>query len=294
MRIRNQGPRQRRGATPVWLICVLLAAGASWLITNLNRSAEAAGYTILDPSRVSLELDWGTSGLPPEWSKIVAFRLSRLGDVSTLDAELVQTVQEELRNLPFVREVGEARVAWPDGLDVQVRMREPVACVCLGEDYLPVSSDGVVLPGHRFTPPDFGRGLLPVIGPLDRAFLDVRAGDVLQESRHLDALSVALSMRVHLSQRQLNLIGPVVIDANEAARAAVDEPGIRLRLEEGRTVFFGRAPRAGAPGELPEELKWSNLMQAMATLEGGAEWSDWDLLDIRWDTPTLRPRIGYQ
>jgi len=285
----------RRGATPLWLSCVLVAAGLSWAVGRLQASSEAAGFTRLDPRRVAIELPAGTAGLPAEWNRIVALRLSRLGELSTLDEELAASVVAELETLPFVREVGEARVVWPDGLDVDIRLREPVACVCLGEDYLPVASDGVVLPGYRDRPPDLGRGRLPVIGPLDAATLDLRPGDRLQEERHLDALSVAVSMRRHLSRPELGLLGPVVIDAEEAWRAAVDEPGTRLRLEEGRTVYFGRPPRHGAPGELPAKRKWANLMSAVAGLEeGGPGWTDWDLLDLRWDTPTLRPRVGYR
>lgn len=276
---------------------LLAGAGLAWTVAKLETSTEAAGYSVVDPRRVAFDLPAGDAGLPPGWEAIVAAKLARLGELSTLDEDLLDEVRAELETLPFVREVGEARVLWPDGISVPVRLREPVACICLGEDYLPVASDGVVLPGYWSSPPDFGRGLLPVIGPLDDAFRQARPGDVLDEPRHLDALSVAVSMREHLSLATLGDLGPVLIDASRADEAAVDVPGTILLLEEHRKVYFGRPPSAGAPGELPEAQKWAHLARAVDLLDpdapaGGPD--DWDLVDVRWDGATLRPRLGYR
>lgn len=278
------------------MVCAIAVGAASWAAANLQESADSAGFTVVDPSRVTLELPAGTEGLPAEWSRIVAYRLSLLGEMTTQDPELGERVAEEMADLPFVIELGEPRVIWPDGVEVPMRLREPVACICIGEDYLPVSSDGVVLPGLRSSPPDYGRGLLPVIGPVDGRFLPYRPGDRLEQERDLDAIAVAISMRAELSPGDLHWLGPVVIDATHSQATAVGEPGTRLRLEDGRSVFFGRSPRANAPGELPAELKWRHLMEAMALL-GEEEYGrpkDWDLVDLRWDVPTLRPRLGYR
>ncbi|MFT7486785.1 MAG: hypothetical protein ACI9F9_002641, partial [Candidatus Paceibacteria bacterium] len=158
-----------------------------------------------------------------------------------------------------------------------------------------VSTDGVVLPGYWLDPPEFGRGVLPVIGPLDPFFRQFLPGDRLRETRHLDALSVAVSMREHLSTGDLNVLGPVVIDAQHAERAAIDEPGTRLYLEGNREIYFGRPPSLLAPGELPVAIKWRHLMEGVdLLLSADGEVTDWDLLDLRWDVPNLRPRIGYQ
>lgn len=299
---------KRRGATPVWLVCALFCGGVGWLVATLRASAGEAGFTTVDPARIAFELPAGEAGLPPEWSELAALHLARLGELSALDQGLAPEVAAALEQLSFVREVGEASVLWPDGLSVDVRLREPVACINLGEDFLPVASDGVVLPGYRSGPPDFGRGLLPVIGPVDASFRHFRPGDVLNETRHLDALSVAISMREHLGPGDLSALGPVVIDASRADSAGIREPGTRLWLEAGRKVFFGRPPSHGAPGELPEPEKWRHLMTAVALLsettddrdEGadgqpaGERVRDWDLLDVRWDVATLRPRLGYR
>ena len=284
-----------RGAAPLWMILALAFAGLAWAVGGLRAEANAAGFTRLDPSRVSLDVPSGTDGLPQGWSELIANKIARLGTLSTEDTDLIERVIAELEALPFVREVGEAQVIWPDGLSVQVRVREPLACICLGEDYLALSSDGVVLPGYWPNPPDFGRGILPLIGPLDTSFRDFLPGDVLQEDRHLDALSVAVSMREHLTRGDLSMLGIVVIDASNAAQATIQVPGTRLYIEGGREVFFGRPPSFRAAGELPAAVKWRHLMDAVELLlEPDGEVEDWDLLDVRWDVPTLRPRIGYQ
>ena len=291
---------RRRGAAPLWLLLLLAALAFVWVVTRLEGRAAAAGFGTIDPTRVSLDLPAGTEGLPPSWREVIAARLARHGPRSAGDEDLLEEVRAELAALPFVREVGEARVLWPDGLEVAVRVREPVACVCAGEDYLPVSRDAVVLPGRYPGPPDLGRGLLPVLGPVDGSLRQVRPGDTLLLEHHLDALSVAVSLREHLSLERLAVLGPVVIDAEQARRTAVDEPGTRLLLEEHRVVLYGRTPRQDAPGELPEAVKWTHLARALdllVTVEGvdsGAAPDDWDLLDLRWDEPTLRPGLGYR
>lgn len=294
----RRSPSPRRGGAPLWLLLLIAAAGFAWVVTRLEARAAEAGFARVDPRRVALEHPAGPEGLPSAWSELVAARLARHGARPADDERLLDDVRAELEALPFVREVGEARVLWPDGLSVEVRLREPVACVCAGEDYLPVSSDAVVLPGRYPAPPDLGRGLLPVIGPVDGALRQARPGDHLLQERHLDALSVAVSLREHLSRGTLERLGPVVIDAERARSAAVDEPGTVLLLEEHRIVLFGRTPRQDAPGELAEEVKWGHLVRALDRLEDpgdeGGEAADWDLLDLRWDDPTLRPRIGYR
>jgi len=271
----------------------LLLVTLAWFAGSLRAGASAEGFTRIDPSRVSLQFPFAAGPLPPDWSALIARRLAGLGELSSEDDDLAERVTAELEGLPFVREVGRVEVLWPDGLSLLVRLREPVACICLGEDYLPVAADGTVLPGLCSDPPDLGRGVLPLIGPLDGAFRQHLPGDVLEEERHLDALSVAISMREFLSEGDVDALGPLVIDAERAPLAAVDEPGTRIYMEGSREIFYGRPPRSHAAGELPEGIKWRHLMDAVALLgDSGGEIEDWDLVDLRWDRPTLRPRIG--
>ena len=287
----SSGPK--RGAVPVWLAGGLFAVTCAWIAGGLNESVEQAGFARVDPSRVAFERPGGLDGIPEEWAEILAGRLAELGELSTLEDDLGARIAEEVAYLPFIHEVGEVRVLWPDGVTVEIRLREPVACVRIGTDFSPVSADGVILPGYWAGPPDFGQGLLPLIGPNEGTFDWCLPGDLIEEAHHLDALSVAVSMREHLSPGDFEALGPVLIDARRAAQTSVGEPGVRLRLEGSRDVFFGRAPRADEPGELPAARKWSHLMAAVELLYGN-EASDWDRVDVRWDVPALRPRYVVQ
>lgn len=281
--------RARAGAAPVWLVGGVLLAGLAWAAGGLLQSVRARGYTTVDPSRISIEGTGARAGTPAQWTDHLAAKLAQLGELSTLDDELLAKVTAEIAGLPYVIEVGDAQVVWPDGVTVRVRLREPVACIRTGEDFLTVAADGVVLPGYWTGPPDFGLGLLPVIGPNDGAFDLYCAGDQLEEERHLEALSVAVSMRDFLSPGDLEALGPVLIDSSLAHLASVTEPGTRLFLEDRRFVLYGRTPRAGVDGELPEETKWAHLLLALGYLYL-EEPIDWDMVDIRWDDPTLRRR----
>ena len=292
--MRRTGPAsaralRRRGAVPTWFVVFLGLLACAWVASSLRDSAEARGFHRVDPTRVSLEPSGTSAGIPTEWSAILAAHLARLGELSTLDDALVGRVRDEVSKLAFVAEVGEARVVWPDGVSLEVRLREPVACVQSGQDFMPVSRDGVLLPGYWTEPPDFGLGYLPVLGPSDATFDLALPGELVSERRHLDALSVAASMRDHLTPAEIARLGRYLIDATDADKAGVGEPGTRLWLEERRRVLWGRVPRSMAPGELPEREKWDHVMTAVRYLEAEPP-LDWDLVDVRWDTATLRPR----
>jgi len=260
----------------------------AWAASGLRHSSRAAGFTTIDPLRVAIDAP-GREEVPTVWREHLAARLAALGRLDGSDEGVVDRVRAELEGLPFVIEVGPGRVVWPDGLTVEVRLREAVACVRCGEVFLTVAGDGMVLPGYWSTPCDLGLGLLPVIGPNDGAFDHFAPGDVLTEARHLDALSVAISMREHLTPPELERLGPVVIDAGRASAAGVGEAGTRLELVDRRLVLFGRPPRARAAGELPQEEKWGNLMRAIGYLSAEPP-QDWSLLDVRWDVPAVRFR----
>ena len=62
-------------------------------------------------------------------------------------------------------------------------------------------------------------------------------------------------------------------------------------FEGRRVVHFGRAPGAGAPGELPTEKKWEHVRRALSFLrpENGAR--DWSLVDARWDVADVAWRL---
>lgn len=282
--MRTQAPcPSRTGRVPVWVVCALGAVALDLGLREIRGRVLASGYTTVDARRVGLE--GATTWIVPGWEELLAARLARLGPISTLDAEGLELLRAEVEALPFVRAVGASQVVWPDGLELELDLREPIACLRSGGLFLPVSADGVVLPGTFSRPPDSPRGYLPVIGlgELEGA----GPGDRFELPHHLDALSVAHSLLEHLPADVNRRLGPVVIDSTRAAQAGVDEPGTRLLLEDRRLVLFGRPPSARAAGELPAALKWSHLARGVAALAAGR---DWDLLDVRWDRAELRAR----
>lgn len=279
----------RRAGSPTGLWIALFALAGLVVADEFAADADGRGLTAIDPGRLAFSgpAPW----LADSWERWAAQRLAGLGPVSARDPEGIGLLVREVAALPLVASVGEPRVLWPDGLDLPVELRQPVACIRDGEDFLPVAADGTVLPGRWPAPPDTPRGFLAVIGPLDGSLDGARPGDRLRLERHLDALSVAASQLAHLPPEASRVLGPAVIDATAGRRASVDEPGVRLRLEDRRLVWFGRPPSVDAPGELPAALKWRSLARAAALLRGDDP-RDWDLVDVRWDRPGLRLREG--
>lgn len=276
---------ERRGRVPLWVVLLLGGGLASLACKVLSEDFLDSDVAVIDTRRVAIEgADWAPAG----WSDWLAARLAAHGPISSLDGEGRRVLVAEIEASPFVRSVTAEHVLWPDGLALDVELRRPVASLRTRDGrFRIVAADGMVLPGLWPTPPEHADGVLPVVGPNDGALFDLRAGDELVEERHLDALSVAVSLGVHLSAEELRFLGPVLIDAELARASSVDEPGTRLFLEDWRLVFFGRAPREARPGELPEAHKWAHLRRAIGTLGDGA---DWDLLDVRWDRGRIRYR----
>ena len=286
-------PREGRVALVVGpLLFVALGLGAVLVARHLDRKADQAGFGIVETDRIGLDLEGGSEGwspwLDPTWAELLTERLTRIPSFRADDEAGVQAVLGALAEFSFIEELGVPRVIWPDGLDVPLRLRRPLACIAYQGRFFPVAVDwdgpegprGVILPGGGVTPPTFRGAFLPVIGgvrgPLESVWL---ANPAL-----LGALSVADSMWTDLDPAVARGLGRIVIDAGKDAEASVEEPGTRLELEGGRRVNFGRSPYAGAAGEVPVATKWANLERAMDLLDTG---KDWDLVDLRWDQPVI-------
>ncbi len=284
---------RRGGRVRLWVPLVLLIAGSIWALERLDEPVRAAEFTAIDLSRLRLRPPQGGFS-DPRWEAEFKAVLARVAPPQAHDPESLARVAREIATLPFVLETGTPRVLWPDGLEVPLRLREPVACVRTGQEFRLVAEDGVILPGNWPAPPLLEGRPLPVIGPNDGAFDRRPAGWRLSERRHLDALSVALSMRSGLPAADAATLGPLLIDATRSAATSADEPGTLLELEGQRLVLFGRAPGSGEPGELPDELKWRSLARAVALLraDSPAGVQDWSVADLRWDTPAIRMRDG--
>jgi hypothetical protein len=281
----------RAGRVRWWVPLALLVAGSIWALERLGGPLQAAEFNAIDLQRLRLRPAAG-GFCDPRWVAELGRALARIPQPDARDRGALARVASAIAELPFVAEVGEPRVLWPDGLEVPVRMRDPIACVRGAGGFRLVSEDGRILPGDWPAPPQIQGRPLPVIGPNDGAFDRRPAGARLVERRHLDALAVARSMRQGLPAADAALLGPPLIDATRSAATSVEEPGTLLEYEGQRLVLFGRAPGSGQPGELPDELKWRSLSKAASLLRSDekAAAQDWSVADLRWDTPALRMR----
>lgn len=288
---RSRTPGTTRGSSRQSLAVLVLVLWTATLCgaLGLHRRATQQGFGWIDPQRLSLG-DMGP-GCDPRWSGLFDATTHAFPLLRSDDREGLEALARAIEGLSFVRSVGQPRVVWPDALELELVLHVPVACVPIGERFQTVAEDGTLLPGLWPAPPEI-RGLpLPVLGPLsdgEQLFPFARAGDWLAEPEHLAALDVALSLQEHLDEDGRAALGAVLIDASQVLEASVDEPGIRLELACGRTIWFGRAPTCGEPGELPVALKWSGIERAVALLVEGRPENDWDRLDVRWDHPELR------
>ena len=271
----------QRGRVPTWLVLSLGAAALFFGAEVLGERMYEEGRFEIELDRVLIESPSERAYIPGAWNDYVAARLSRMERVFSDDPEAAARIVTELESLPMFRSVESARVLAPDGLEVEVRLRRIVACVKTGEGFLPVSEDGVILPGFSVSPMSDGVDAAPLIA-WDESLKDLSVGDELSLEQHFDALSVALSMQRHLSSPEVRvLLGAIRIDASGAALASVTHPGVVVYLPEHRAALFGRPPLHAYSGEMPDKLKWAHLSKYL--LEPSSGEGEWEILDIRWD-----------
>ena len=274
----------RRGRVPTWF-ALLLGAGALFTGVELLRQQQYLnGSQLVDTRRAKIVGSEQGASAPPGWSELVAARLSELGPLDVNDPNEIEKVSAALRPLPIFRSVSASRILWPDGIEVDVRLRRAAACIQFDGGFRSVSRDGVVLPGFSISQPVDELGPLPLIAFGDE-LRHLMAGDHLPRDKDFDALSVAVSMQDHLSYEHRALMGEIVISPEESDSTRVGGPAVTLRLKGSRGVLFGRPPIAGHPGELPEKLKWAHLAEYLENYPKAGR--DWAVLDVRWDVPEV-------
>ena len=281
------------GAVPAWVPLALLFVGIFVGLQALERDARSRGLAQIDVTRYRLHT--GSQWLSEAWTDELERVLIETRDLAADDSEAIGAFVERVEKLPFVVEVGQFGIHWPDGLTIPIRMHEPVACVRVGgRDFLPVASDGTILGGYAFAPHEAYGGWLPALGPLD--LLEEEQGPVVPGDRVtvpglLAALEVADSLWRYLDVQDLRELGRVVIDASRPDAPVFDREagtttpqrlpgGVFLDLEQGQRIVFGRPPKPLREGELPVGYKWGHVRSALAATRRGEVWS---LLDVRFD-----------
>jgi hypothetical protein len=282
----------RAALDPRWgLVAIVLAVAATfWFLFSLARDIDAADFTHLDLDAV--RVDSGPGWVDPRWETWVEQRVRELPAMNADDAASPDALRGALEELPFVAEVSEVRVLWPDGVRAELRWREPAACVRTGDGFAVVSVEGVVLPGEWSAPPPRRFGHLPMLAGAAAERGELESGAWLSSPCWEDGLSVARALATTLAADDWIRLGRIVIDAREGREASVEKPGVVLWLEGGRRAYFGRSPNRNEPGELPVERKCASLSRALRLLDDGPTSLDWELADLRWDQPELLPRGG--
>lgn len=278
-----QPARSRLGRVPVWVPPVVCVALAWWAMKVVAADAPQAGFTTVDPALSTLRFD---EPYDQRWNRHLAAALAKLPKTDVEDRHGLERIGDEIALLPFVEQVGEVRVLWPDSLDIPVKLKKPAACVRVRQELLTVAGDGTLLPGGHDVPPHDEQGFLPVLGPNDGRLDNLVPGDKLPAGPHAEALRLSQMMRPELDREASLLLGPMVVDASQEAQASKDQPGVVLRLEERRLVWFGRAPWTSV-GETPLKVKVENMERAARLLEPGPNMKPWTFLDVRWDNPDI-------
>jgi len=277
---------------------LIVLGGALWLWRMTQDQVRSRGVTRVDLTRSVLrpEGPW----VPKQWSRTLRRLVAQEGAVLVDEPRALDSLRAAIEGLPFVAEVGPLRVIWPDGLDLSLRLHEPIACVRLGSKYYPVAMipdeqtvRGVLLPGAADGPHlvDTKQGdfFLPVLAGFDgERARGIAVGEEILDGSVLAALDIADSLATHMNPGQQSLLGRVLIDATEEQAFDGLPGGARLDLEGvgeqayGRRIHFGHAPCEAGPGELPLDLKWAHVL---AALERG-----FDTVDVRFDVAEYHDR----
>ncbi len=274
------------------LSLVLALIAIAWFFLLLVRDVDAANFTRLQSSAV--RVDVGPGWVDPRWQPWTIAALAQLPEMTADSPETRAVLERTLAELPFVAEVGQTRVLWPDGVRIDVRFRQPVACVRVGEAYLTLGDDGIVLPGLWSMPPARETGFVPLLACDPQGRAELAEGARVASPALLDGLAVANALWEHLSKEDWFALGRFVIDARTARLASDVEPGTVMWLEGARRIYFGRSPNLDAPGELPYARKCASISAALVKLAPSETQFDWELADVRWDKPELLPRGGLE
>jgi hypothetical protein len=200
---------------------------------------------------------------PPAWIhtdiRAAAFRNPTLdGPLSLLDADLVPRITNAFAAHPWVAKVTRVSKHYPALVKVELVYRKPVCMVKVPRGLLPVDAEGVLLPSEDFTSTEAAAQYLAVreidrepTGPVGSRWGDARA---------LGGAEIAAAIGDAWKTLRLSSIVPQTEDSAVAA-GRLSEPVFWLTTATGSRIFWGYAPGASAPSELPAVEKVARLQR---------------------------------
>jgi len=123
----------------------LVAVPLGILGSRAMTDARAKGFGALDPGQI--DLDFPQGWVDPRWVDELQRTFVDFGSVPLDDGASLRRLAASIEALPFVAEVADPRISWSAGASFDIRMRRPVACIRVGDRFLAVDEEGVVLAG---------------------------------------------------------------------------------------------------------------------------------------------------
>jgi hypothetical protein len=210
--------------------------------------------------------DW----IPPEWTAEARAVISRHDGFSIFDDDAIAELCNDLKQLPWVRDVREAERGLPRTLKLAIAPRTPIALVETKNSLILVDAEGTVLPPAYF--PASRLENLPRIVKWRGEFAEPDAGARWNDDAVLDGLSVSQRLpdlyfsklatfapEFRISRIDVSNVGGV-IDRKDSEILLVTTGGVRIK--------WGRAPRSAKFGELPVESKFKNLARILQDYPG--------------------------
>lgn len=262
--------------------------GAAWLawIKLQPRIVVASEYRI-GPEQVEVTL-------PPAWIhtdiRAAVFRSPTLdGSLSLLDADLVPRITNAFAAHPWVAKVTRVSKHHPASVKVGLVYRKPVCMVKVPRGLLPVDAEGVLLPSEDFSPTEAATQYLAV-RDVDREPTSP-VGSRWGDARALGGAEIAAAIGDVWKQLRLYSIVPQTEDpASGTGRLSEPVFWITTSTRGASRIFWGYAPGANAPNDLPAAEKVARLKRYFLEHDtfDGPQGQRQDL-DIRSMPPSVRP-----
>ena len=257
-------PRRRLLLRPGVLVVIGLGVAATIVVPLVIETSPRVTARSEDRfSRKHIELSpapprW----VPPELTDQVAGGKDWPADVtSILDDRLVGRIARAYSAHPWIAKVIRVERRIPARLVVELRYRQPVARVELGDERVPVDIEAVRLPAVDVA--TAGITPLPLIREVSTP-VPVRPGLTWDDESLKAAVCLAAALEADWETLGLEAI---VVETRVVGRLQEEEVFLRMVTHGGSRIVWGRSPETQHPGELTVAQKLGRLRQFLSHFE---------------------------